>query len=345
MRELRIQSVRIVGPAPPVAGADWRMVGQDGGQSIPLGDGSLFVFADTLVAPQQAAREMDTVTLLRQRQGIFLGNSAGVARRDDTLLDAMGSIAYFTDAQGRPRELLETTPRERLSGYRLWPQHGVRLGGVVYLYYLAIQQTQKGGLWGFENQGTGLAVLDLATGRCRRVMRQDEWRLWPELPTTCHVGVQVLREDGWVYVFASREDGMEFRAFLARVKEDMVEDVSAYEFFCGISWSKDWRGSQTLGECGREFSVSWNEYLRGYVMTYLDPFNRLLLMRVGEWPWGPFGAAVTIGTVPCDPRTELVSLGFEHPQFSRDGGQELAISYSQPRFLQNTLVAVRLGES
>ena len=43
------------------------------------------------------------------------------------------------------------------------------------------------------------------------------------------------------------------------------------------------------------------------------------------------------GRVPCDARTDLVSLGFEHPQYAQSGGRELALSYSQPRFLQNTL--------
>jgi len=79
-------------------------------------------------------------------------------------------------------------------------------------------------------------------------------------------------------------------------------------------------------------------------MTYLDPYTHELLMRSGPRPWGPFGPALRAGRVPSDERTELVSLGFEHPQYSGEGGRELAISYSQPRFLQNTLVAVALGD-
>jgi len=344
LRELMVKSVRVTGRAPRISGPNWRMVGQDGGLSIPLGEDSLFVFADTLIATGNDSGEVDIVALLRQRQGIFLGNCAGIARGATGLSEAMGKIEYFADPQGRPRELLEMTTVERLSGYRLWPQHGVRIGDAVYLFYLAIQQTTQGDLWGFENLGTGLAVFDLASERCHRVMHREDWRLWPELPASCHVGVQIVREGGWLYVFGSRKEGLEFRAFVARVPEDGIAEVAAYEFFCGSFWSRDWRTSRTLGECGRDFSVSWNAHLRGYLMTYLDPYTHELLMRSGPRPWGPFGPALRAGRVPSDERTELVSLGFEHPQYSGEGGRELAISYSQPRFLQNTLVAVALGD-
>jgi len=343
VRGFRVESVRVVGRALRLGGSNWRMVGQDGGQSIALDRGSLFVFADTLIAPGDAP-EMEIGPLLRQRRGIFLGNAAGIAPGGVGLREAMGRIEYVSDGQGIPRELLQTTPLERLAGYRLWPQHGIAMDGRVFLFYIAVLQVGDGGLWGFASQGTGLAVVDPAVGGCERLRWADEWRMWPALPATVHAGVQVLKAEEWIYVYASREEGLEFRAFVARVRPGEIEQPGGYEFYCGErGWSRNLLEGESLGPCGREFSVSWNEYLGGYLMTYLDAYTGALLMRAGEQPWGPFSEPVSLGMVPRDPRTELVSLGFEHPQYAGNGGGELFVSYSEPRFLQNTLLAVRLG--
>ena len=318
-----MRSARVVGQAPRLAGARWRMVGQDGGQSIPLKKGLLFVFADTLLAPADMPVHLHARELIEGRTGVFLGNCAAVAKEASSLLEAMSSLDYLSDEWGRPRELLETTALERLAGWRLWPQHGIALRDKVYLYYIAIKPGAEGGLWDYEHQGTGLAVIDLARGTCDRLRWADEWRFWPEIPGTVHLGVQVLRVETWVYVFASRQDGLEFRAFVCRVREEAFENPGSYEFLQNhlgngaACWGRDWRESLTLGECGREFSVSWNAFLGAYLMVYLDPFGRSLQMRLAEQPYGPFGPPVAVtGSVPTDPRTELVSLGFEHPQYA-----------------------------
>lgn len=325
------------------------MIGQDGGLSIPLEDGrSLFVFSDTLLGPPEL--EGGAEVLLRSRQGVFVANCAAVASCSGcTLPEAMAALDYFEDSTGRPRELLEVTALERMAGYRIWPQHGICREGRVYLFYTVVRQSNEPGTWSFQGLGCGLAVMNLEDGQARRLHWGGDWRLWPEAPASCQIGVQVLQEDGWIYTFTSRADGLEFHAFLARVREDQIGDPAAFEFFAGghgcADWHPDWRQSASLGECGREFSVSWNRFVGGYVMIYLEPFLRQLRMRVAPHICGPFGTPVDLGRVPSDPRTELVSLAFEHPQYAQAGGRELAISYSQPYFLQNTLVAVRLREA
>ena len=324
------------------------MVGQDGGQSIPLAKGSLFLFADTLLAPADAPLDLGAHELVDRRTGIFLANCAGISHDGETLMQAMGAILYIGDDRGLPRELLQASALETFAGWRLWPLHGAAQGEKVYFFYIAIRPLPGGGMWDYDNKGIGLALLDLNDESCTRLERNGDWRFWPELPESVHVGVQVLRAGEWTYVFGSRRDGLEFRAFVARVKKEAIDDPSQYEFLLSqegerASWGDDWRASLTLGECGREFSVSWNAYLGRYLMLYLDPYKRSLQMRFAERPYGPYSAPVAApGRVPCDPRTDLVSLGFEHPQYAREEGRELAVSYSQPRFLQNTLLAVRL---
>lgn len=336
---LAIRSVRVAGVAHRAHGANWTMAGQDGGQSIPLDRGSLFVFSDTLIAlaPKQAAPSL--AIPLRRDQAQFLANCAAISHAAD-LSGAMSSLRYITDAQGRPREILVPTLTERLAGYRFWPQHGIAVGSRAYLFYLGILHHNQTDPWGFTEQGAGLAVLDAETGDCRRIWLNDDWRLWPALPVECHCGVQLLREADTVYIFSSRRGYPGYQAFLARVDQDRIEDPLAYEFFTGAGWSSEIFDSVPLTECSSEYSITFNAYLGRYLMVYADAMSKTLMLRTAPNPWGPFSKPVIGGGLPHQAHANLVSVCFQHSQFSEDGGRSIILSYSQPQFVQNTFVSI-----
>jgi Domain of unknown function (DUF4185) len=337
---LALRSVRIAGVAPRSNGVNWTMAGQDGGQSIPLDCGSLFVFSDTLIAlaPRQALSSL--AIPLRREQAQFLGNCAAISDATD-LPGAMSSLHYFTDAQDRPREILVPTLAERLAGYRFWPQHGITVGTRVYLFYLGILHHNQTDPWGFTEQGTGLAVLDIETSDCRRIWLNDDWRLWPALPAECHCGVQLLREADTVYIFSSRRGYPGYEAFLARVEQSRIEDPSAYEFFSGpAGWSPEIFDSVPLTKCSSEYSVTFNAYLGRYLMLYADAMSKALMLRTAPKPWGPFSKPTIAGGLPHQPHANLVSVCFQHAQFSGDEGRSIVLSYSQPQFVQNTFVSI-----
>lgn len=316
------------------------MVGQDGGLSIPLVRGSLFLFSDTLIALASKQAISSLAIPFRRDQAQFLANCAAISCAAD-LPAALSSLRYFTDAQDRPREILAPTLAERLAGYRFWPQHGIALGSLVYLFYLGILHHDQVDPWGFTEQGVGLAVLDTETGDCRRILVNDDWRVWPALPSECHCGVQLLREADTVFIFSSRRGYPGYQAFLARVDQSCIEDPSAYEFFSGTSgWSREIFDSAPLTECSSEYSVTFNAYLGLYLMVYADALSKTLMLRTAPKPWGPFSNPVMAGGLPHQPHADLVSMGFQHPQFSTDGGRSIMLSYSQPHFLQNTLVSI-----
>ncbi|MDQ3927532.1 MAG: hypothetical protein M3328_00135, partial [Chloroflexota bacterium] len=158
------------------------MVGQDGGQTIALGEQVLFLFSDTLLAcssptPQRNTVRAPFVTPFGE-QGVFLANTAGLAPATKDIRQAQREIRYYTNAEGLPREILEPSPEERARSVRFWPEHGIYLDGKVFVYYLGIETTDPSTIWGFRNLGTGLAVLDPATGRCDRLRRDGDWLLW-----------------------------------------------------------------------------------------------------------------------------------------------------------------------
>src|SRR5262249_6135845 len=141
-----IRSTRYLGTFPRLRADTWVMVGQDGGQSVDLGDQTLFLFSDTLFAELDGShrrphRQAPIPTPLNG-SGVFLANSAGLSHGNN-LRQALREMRYYTDAEGFPREILEPTSAERRQDLRFWPEHGIFLDGKVYFYYLGIQTIDR----------------------------------------------------------------------------------------------------------------------------------------------------------------------------------------------------------
>lgn len=339
-----IRSARCLGTFPRQHTETWAMIGQDGGQSIGLGEQTLFVFSDTLlhaIDPRLQTLSASRPAAPANHQGIFLANCAGVSAAGE-LRQALAGLRYFTDEHGLPRQILTPDRPAQDRQFRFWPEHGVFIDGQVYLYYLAIQTVDARSIWGFRNLGAGLAILDPETGQCRQIRKGGDWLLWPAVADDFHFGVQVIREGEEVYVFASIRHGLVLRARLARVKAGLIADPEAYEYLTSPHprWSPDLAEACDLGESSNEFSVSYNPYLGRFVMVYLDGYNNNLMLRTAEYLWGPYTAPTTAISVPRKPESELIYMGFEHPRFHKDQGKTVYISYCQPHFNNNMLVAM-----
>lgn len=351
-KPVSIRSTRHLGSFPRAYTADWLMVGQDGGQSIDLGDRTLFVFSDTLVAwrRSQFANKYAPPpyhTFLEQR-GIFLSNSAAIGK-GETLRDALNSLRYFTDADGFPRELIAPTPEERAAEIRFWPEHGIYLDGTVYLYYLGIQKTEGDTVWSFRNLGTGLATLDPETGECQRIRRDGDWCLWPVTDGDFHFGVQTALpgagqpDAGYLYVFGSIRQHFDFQTVVARVPVAQIAEPGAYEYLQTSEggWGESLESALDLGGSSSEFSLSYNEFLGKYTMLSVEGHTRWLELRTADALLGPYSPPQRIAKVPCQLPDELTYLAFEHPKYRVNRGERIYISYCQPHFTPNELVEVR----
>lgn len=336
-----LHAVRCLGSAPARAGERWFLVGQDGGQSIQLDGKTLWLFADTLLGKGKGKRESTLGQPLSRRTSLFLGNCAALSE-SKSFQNAYGELKYFLGADGFPKEVLRPTEAEFRTGHRLWPAHGLFANGTVYLFYLAIRQTDATSTWGFRGVGSGLAVLDPTTGESERVTRDGSTVLFPMMGDELHFGVQVIWRGDMVYVYSSKRTGLYTHALLARVRLCDIENPAAYEFLASEApvWSADRNRACELALCSPEFSVSFNPYLDSYLMVYVDGYSKQLCLRTASERWGPFSEPSYLGVVPHRESSKLVSLGFEHPQFAEDNGRTVYISYCQPGFTQNSLVAV-----
>jgi uncharacterized protein with NAD-binding domain and iron-sulfur cluster len=120
---------------------------------------------------------------------------------------------------------------------------------------------------------------------------------------------------------------------------DAIDQPEQYCFYAGeAGWTRMMTAAKPLTQCSSEFSVAYNEHLGCYVMTYVEGHTKQLCLRTAPQPWGPYSDALRAGVVPHREEAKIVSLGFQHPQFDREGGRTIYISYSQPHFSQNAII-------
>ena len=350
MRTLGVlRSSRRLGSFPRAHTDEWVLIGQDGGQSIDLGDRTLLVFSDTLILPtSEAASEARPPTEATPRFGaaihaptVFRANCAAVIEGDD-LRTGLAGLRFLSGRDGLPSEIIRPTDGERRRRLRFWPAHGVASGPRVYLFYLGIETLVPEDPLGFRNVGVGLARLDPASGACERIRIDGEWCLWPPRSDDFHFGVQVLEHDGHLYVFGSTRHGLEVDALVGRVAREEVGDRDAYEFYDPSAgrWHCDPAAAGGLGPCGSDYSVSFNPHLGRFLMLYVDAFAKTLAFRLADRVEGPYGPPTVVGRLRHAPASTLVYLAFEHSKFSRDGGRRVLVSYCEPRFELSSLVEV-----
>ncbi len=341
-----IELTRFVANFPRAHNSLWEISGQDGGQSIDLGEHTLFVFSDTLVVPLRKdplyEYPQSAHPATSNETAIFLSN-CGALFNGDTLRKGLEEMRYYVDPSGFPREIIEPTLEERAQELRFWPEHGIFIDGKVYLYYLGIQTVDHQSIWHFRKVGVGLAVFDPFTGECTRLRRDGDWCLWKPASDDTHFGVQVLREGDTVYVFGSTRDGFKYKVLLARVLASQIADPDAYEYLHSLKpeWDYDPDKACSLGESSSEYSVAYNPYLNQYAMIYVDGYTKTLLMRVAPSLIGPYSPPQKIIRIPHEPSSELIYLGFEHAKFRVDEGKRIYVTSCQPRFNPIALLEVR----
>lgn len=347
---VRLKFARYLGSFPRVEDPEFVVWGQDGGQTIDLLDGRvLFLFSDTLILTR---REVAAIgprfgpgppRPKTDGQEVFLPNCAAIAPRR-SYAESLAALEYLK-SDGLPRPILAATPREDFQRLRFWPEHGVRLGDTVYLFYLGVRTTDLNSSWGFCGAGAGLARLSLSDFSVTRCTRRGEWRLWESGADDLHFGVCVRHDGPFVYVYFATREGLSMQAHLARVSPESIANPDAYEYLSSTApeWSSRRDDAVSLGPCASDFTVHYNRYLEKYVMLYVDGFTRTVNLRTGDAWWGPFGSEQGLVRVPTKPSDEFVYLGFEQSLFEEQDGRKIYFSYCHPEFSLNSSVALKFA--
>jgi hypothetical protein len=123
--------------------------------------------------------------------------------------------------------------------------------------------------------------------------------------------ISFARRDGFVYAFGT-PNGRFGQAYVARVPEQQLLDLSRYEYWTGTAWQ---RGASAIaapimtGPVG-ELSVRYDPTLRSWEMMYFDEPQAAIVVRLARQPTGPWGKPVPVATSQQYP---TLYGGFLHP--------------------------------
>ena len=286
---------------------------QDGAQSIPVADGSLWLFGDTFFGKPQPGKPP-------QNSQIRGSDWTTLAFLPSGATNLPPALQYFTDAAGTVSNAIPLLPGEDPKHTRIWPDGGINLDRRVYLYYSLIGTTDDPGPWNFHGRGGGLSVSDSPLGRFRRLQLGGQWK-FPVEP------IQVIREKDMLYLMEVRSGGL----ILARVKSVNIEAPSAYRFFTGQGWSQDRSdASVILREVHGQVSVMRLPAKGGYLLATSSDFSRpreIQIYRAKDLagPWvGP--ARITVPELPGK-KTNLVYCTYLHPELSGSDSNRVVATF------------------
>lgn len=305
---------------------DVDITGQDAVSSMALAGGDTFwVFGDTIEGPFDSIRGFELTEVL--------SNTGAIVPLQD-LSQGVREFRYLTDPEGsRARQLIGFIPPEHRSRQRLWAIHGVEVGGRLYLYYHRITMDPDLDVFEtFQLDGMGVARsgADYYFERLPAPDGSYEW--WKgDQPG---FGVWVQQDGEYLYLWGSIQPASKSSGdmYLARVRPDDIEDLSAYEYLVAAptlarpdvepQWSSVFTPTACLfSDVPNEMSSSWNPYLGCYVsLTTYRRENRLVI-RTAPAITGPWSEPAVIHSPAMTRPESLFNAGKEHPEFARDGGK------------------------
>ncbi len=206
--------------------------------------------------------------------------------------DGMSFTGFVTDRAGHAKELLPSLKQEGVEISKI-PTGGVNVGGRNYLAYMSVNHFGRPGQWitnysgiAYSDDGGQNWVADPRTYRPNTPAFDDNFQM-----------ITYARRDGFVYLFAT-PNGRFGDAYVARVPDQRLLDVSAYEYWIGTGWQ---RGASVIatpimtGPVG-ELSVRYDQTLQSWEMMYFDQPRGAIVVRLAPQPTGPWGTPIEVAT-------------------------------------------------
>jgi hypothetical protein len=318
------------------------VTGADGATSLllPSGD-SLWMFGDTVEGPFKSIRELE-LTGLRS-------NTAAVVPKQD-VSEGIKEFSFLADDSGRrPRQIVPFAGDENPAVHRVWPIHGVTVGGDIFLFYHRITLLKGVDVFAnFQLDGMGIARGELGKFNFTRLIAPDGSReFWKGKEPTFGVFAQL--DDEHLYLWGSLTTGM----FLARTRPNAVDKLSSYEYLVEAPdlknpervtrWSKTFRATAMLFDSvPNEMSASFNAYLQKYVAFHSLHRENKIVMRTAERITGPWSEAHVAYRPEKSNDSDLIYAAKEHPELAREGGRILYVTFVNSATYIPQLIEVQL---
>jgi len=257
------------------------VLGQDGVTSIPFSDEvTLWTFGDTITGSWKKGVSPDAPFTERAAMTGMIHNTLAFTEKVTENNITSLKFTYYRE-KGKLASFLKHRPGENPSLDRLWAFDGIRIDNRVYVYYVHVYIENPAKALSFRVKSVGLARWDIPA----------EWK--PGDPVSFvrlkdiftgsppAFGAAVFRKDGYIYTIGQYST-RNFRApvKIARVPVERIEDSGSYEFLTANgTWTRILaKGDSFLNDVAGECSLSYNEYLRSYIIVYCQVFSGKVIL-------------------------------------------------------------------
>lgn len=227
------------------------------------------------------------------KPGALDWRSNTVARSSDkNPADGLSFDDFVSDRPGHAKELLPSLKQDNVEISTI-PTGGVNVGGRNYMAYMSVRNFGQPGHW--TTNFSGIAYSD------------DHGEHWVDVPSARRLNTPAFDDpfqmtsfstlDNYVYAF-STPNGRFGDARVARVPQDQVLNLGAYEYWTGKDWTRGNPKAATpivRGPVG-EISVLYNHSLNSWMMMYLDESKHAIMLRLASKPTGPWSLPIPVAT-------------------------------------------------
>ena len=200
--------------------------------------------------------------------------------------------SMITGPDGTAKELVRS---RKIDGVEktVIPTFGISLGGRMYLHYMSVKEWGKHGSWEVNHSGIAYSDDDGST------WVTPPQAVWPQ--NSGFEQVAFVLHEGVLYSFGIPE-GRFGGVRLRRVAPERILVPDAYEYWNGEQWTATPAGAAMLVAAPvGELSVAFSPAYRTWLMMYLDPKRRSVVLRTAPQltgPWGDPQIVVSAGDYP-----------------------------------------------
>lgn len=193
-------------------------------------------------------------------------------------------------ADGAPGEFIDRDPGTRRE-VTVIPTSGVAAAGVNYVHYMSVRHWGPPGVW--VTNHSGIAVSD-DHGRTWSRPAAARWRNTWRRDHPFQMGA-FARHDEYVYLMGT-PNGRFGPGRLARVAEDRVAEIGAYQYWTGRGWigGDPFAATPVLPAPVAELSLCHNGFTDRWLALYLDERRAAIVLRTAAALTGPWTAPVVV---------------------------------------------------
>lgn len=262
------------------------VAGQDGCTPIPVDKKYIiWTFGDTILGNWKGRVTLKSTF---EDSGNFKGmisNSLAVTGYPDD--DKIRDLKFrFYKREGRVTGFLSPGKKYAGASEKIWAIDGIKIKKRLYLYYIIVKMQKGKGPLPFTVYGTGLAYWDIPAGwkpggsvnfkKIGRIFRENE----------PNFGDSIIFENDYLYLTGHRSLNKNIFVYFARVRPADIAKRDSYSFLKKDgSWTREIKNAHGyFGDVFGEPSLSYNEFLKKYIVIYCGDGGRIKLAAFRNFP-------------------------------------------------------------